>query len=120
MNNPDQKLNSNENKPTFEVKIEFDDNIILLSAICTNEIPYNQLVADIFADQKQLTLSKSFNNLTTKDKLLVIKSAMYTHFNLMKGEIPGYGQIQGYQLIYNSNIFLFDLRGKLISNNVFV
>lgn len=119
MNNPDQKMNSNENKP-FEVKIEFDDNIILLSAICTNEIPYNQLAAGIFADQKKVTLSKSFHNLNTKEKLLVIKSAMFTHYQVMSGEIPGFGNIIGYQLFFNSYIFLFDLKGKLISNIVFV
>lgn len=116
MNKHDQKLNSNQ----FKVFIDLENDVILLTAICENEIPYNQLVARIFEDQKQITLSKSFEKLNTKEKLLVIKSAMYTHYNLMKSEIPGYGQIQGYQLIYNSNIFLFDLRGKLISNNVFV
>ena len=86
MNNPDQKMNSNENKP-FEVKIEFDNNIILLTAICTNEIPYNQLVAGIFADQKQLTLSKSFHNLNTKEKLLVIKLDIPVILTTYSGDI---------------------------------
>lgn len=123
MKNLNEKSISNKNNDRinqFKVLVDLENDVILLSAVCQFEIPYDQLAASLFVDQKKMILSKSFCNLNTRDKILVLKSAMHTHYNLFDGEIPGYGEIKGYQLFYNSNLFVFDLKGRLISDNVLV
>ncbi len=110
----------NDRIKQFKVLVDLENDVIILSAICQFEIPYDQLAASLFVDQKRIILSQSFCNLSSRDKLLVIKATMFTHYNLLNGEIPGHGEIKGYQLFYNANLFVFDLKGRLISDNVLV
>jgi len=98
----------------FLSEIEFvSPNIV---AVCEHKVPIDKLVADLYKDQKQINLSRTFNRLSTYEKLIVVKASIGTHLNLMRGEVPGYGKIIEYQLFYNSNIFNFNLQGDLISN----
>jgi len=86
-----------------------------LIAICENEFPADCELSEMFEDLKAVNLGLNFDNLVTYEKLLVVKSVIRTHHQLMRGELPVYGKILYYELTDDSEVYQkFDLNGKLM------
>jgi len=86
-----------------------------LVAICENEFADDHELTKLFEDMKKVKLGSSYENLITYDKLLVVKSVIRTHYQLMQGELPVCGKILYYELEDDSEVYhKFDLDGKLI------
>ena len=87
-----------------------------LVAICENENPAEYELAQMFIDMKSVILGKGFDDLSTNDKLIVVKSSINTHRQLNKDEIPYFGKIRFYELHDNSQTYrVFGLDGEYMS-----
>jgi hypothetical protein len=87
-----------------------------LVAICENENPAEYELAQMFIDQKSVILGKGFEELSTNDKLIVVKATINAHRQLAQGELPYYGKILHYELRDNSPTYrAFDLNGEYMS-----
>jgi hypothetical protein len=125
MNNKQSRFDDLADKITSKViellnKFEKSETTKLI-AICKNAYPLNYDTAKLYEHQKTISLGVNFVELDTYDKLVVIKSAIRTHYQTVNGEIPSYGHILYYELIQpNQNPqskFIFDLNGKIIVND---
>jgi hypothetical protein len=86
-----------------------------LVAICENEFPLDNDIAKLYEHQKTISLGVNFVDLETYTKLVVVKSAIKTHYQTVNGKIQPYGQILYYKLKDNSKTYrAFDLDGKLM------
>lgn len=87
-----------------------------LVAICQNENPDDSELAEMYNDQKTVTLGEGFDMLSTYDKLLVAKASINTYLQLTDGELPIYGRVLFFELRDNSPTYrAFDLNGEYMS-----
>ena len=87
-----------------------------LVAICENEEPEDSELAEIYNDQKTVTLGEDFDNLSTYDKLLVTKATINAYQQITQGELPVFGRVLHFELFDNSpNYRVFDLNGEYMS-----
>jgi len=123
MNNKQSRFDDLADKITSKVIELMNDfekrKTTKLVAICENEFPLDNDIA--YEHQKTISLGINFVDLDTYTKLVVIKSAIKTHYQIVNGEMPSYGHILYYELIQpNQNPlseFIFDLNGKIIVND---
>jgi hypothetical protein len=60
-----------------------------------------------------VSLGTAFSDLNTHDKLLVVKGAIRTHYQLFKGVIMPFGQIISYNLQMGGRCYYFEPNGRL-------
>ena len=88
-------------------------------AITENNIPTDDTLAVQYEYQKTIHLGVKFDELSPYDKLIVAKSAINTHNQLMLGEIPAFGKIIKYELVQpDRNCIGFKVTGELIEEEV--
>lgn len=97
-------------------KYELEDDTKLI-AVCECNALTDENFKLLYENQKSIVLEKGFQNLSTRDKLIVIAASIKVHLQLTGGMIPVYGEILYYELvngsIYEKNIS-FGIDGKLM------
>lgn len=82
-----------------------------LKAICYNVLIHNTKSAN----GQNINLGIEFYNLEANEKLIAIKYAITTHFQVTKGELVTHGKTLCYQLHDKTETYrLFNLAGELI------
>ena len=93
-----------------------------LIAICENFEPIDINAQLLSQNEKQIILGDDFQNLTSKEKLIVVKASINTHYQMTEGWVYGYGVIINYELIYNKFLeqkkILFSCKGELIEETM--
>ena len=72
--------------------------------------------------ERELILGDDFHSLSTKEKLMVIKATIKTHYQVTEGYIISYGEIESYELIFNKFLeqkkVIFSTNGLLLDDNM--
>jgi len=100
-------------------KYELEDDTKLI-AVCECNALTDENFKLLYENQKVIVLENGFQNLSTRDKLIVIAASIKVHYQLTGGLIPAYGEILYYELIneskYEKNIS-FGTDGKIIKED---
>jgi len=90
-----------------------------LVAICEDSFSPDFDESKIIENNKSVVnMELGFDSLSTRDKLLVVKACVNTHYDLLEGKIPSLGDIISYKLVQSDgNCFYFDTLGKLIAGD---
>lgn len=84
--------------------------------------PIDEFEALISLHEREIILGDDFQNLSTKEKLMVIKATIKTHYQVTEGYVISYGEIVNYELVYNKYLeqkkILFSMNGELIEDNM--
>jgi hypothetical protein len=108
------------NRLTDNKIVVISDRIKLVASCEHDTTPDTSLVL-LNDNQRVIYLEKGFKNLPTHDKLLVIAASIKTHYQLTKGVITSFGEINHYELIKDNiyeNRFFFNVDGKLIQDDI--
>jgi len=101
-------------------KYELEDDTKLI-AVCECNTLTDENFKLLYENQKSIVLENGFQNLSTRDKLIVIAASIKVHLQLTGGMIPAYGEILYYELVnesrYKNNI-PFGIDGKLIQESI--
>lgn len=101
-------------------KYELEDDTKLI-AVCECNTLTDENFKLLYENQKSIVLENGFQNLSTRDKLIVIAASIKVHLQLTGGMIPVYGEILYYELvnrsIYENNI-PFGIDGKLMQESI--
>lgn len=93
-------------------------------AQCENEISTNPKLLDEVGDLRTIVLAKSFLKLNEREKLMVMKACLKTHYDLFNGSVPAFGKILFYVLCIPDTgdrvkCYKFDTNGKFIPTDEF-
>lgn len=107
-------------KKVIEYILNMQKKRIKLVAICKSSKSEDENLARLYQDKREIVLGSDFQTLSTRDKLLVIKSTIHTHYQMNEGYI--FGEIAAYELnLYNDlgerNI-LFSFDGTLLEETM--
>ena len=100
-------------------KYELEEDTKLI-AVCECNTLTDENFKLLYENQKSILLEKGFQNLSTRDKLIVIAASIKVHLQLTGGMIPVYGEILYYELVDESkykNNMPFGIDGKLIKED---
>ncbi len=93
----------------------------VLSAICEYDIPKVDNIYIELGDLRNVQLKSGLLSLDVREQLMVVKACIDTHFKLLQGKVPAFGQILHYELLIQTEelttITVFNTSGKLISSN---
>ena len=72
--------------------------------------------------EREIILGDDFHSLSTKEKLMIIKATIKTHYQVTEGYVISYGEIVNYKLVYNKYLeqkkILFSVNGELVEDNM--
>jgi len=84
--------------------------------------PIDEYEALLSQHEREIILGDDFQNLSTKEKLMVIKATIKTHYQVTEGYVISSGDIESYELVYNKYLeqkkILFSVNGELVENNM--
>lgn len=93
-----------------------------LIAVCEHVEAIDENTALLSQHEKEIFLGDDFQILSTKEKLMVIKASVNTHYRLTEGYIINYGEIVSYELVFNKFLeqkkILFSTKGELFEENM--
>lgn len=93
-----------------------------LVAICEHVEPTELNAALLSQHEREIILGDDFQSLSTKEKLMVIKATIKTHYQVTEGYIISYGEIVSYELVFNRFLeqkkILFSYSGDLLEENM--
>jgi hypothetical protein len=90
-------------------------------AICENDASLDSELALLYVNKKVINLDPGFEELDTRDKLIVIAACIKTHYQTLEGMVVGYGDILNYTLVKDDdykNSILFNTSGKLVQESI--
>lgn len=93
-----------------------------LVALCEHVEPTELDAALLSQHEREIILGDDFQSLSTKEKLMVIKATIKTHYQVTEGYIISYGEIVSYELVFNRFLeqkrILFSYSGDLLEENM--
>ena len=93
-----------------------------LVAVCEHVEPTELNAALLSQHEREIILGDDFQSLSTKEKLMVIKATIKTHYQVTEGYIISYGEIVSYELVFNRFLeqkkILFSYSGDLLEENM--
>lgn len=93
-----------------------------LVAVCEHVEPTELNAALLSQHEREIILGDDFQSLSTKEKLMVIKATIKTHYQVTEGYIISYGEIVSYELVFNRFLeqkkILFSYSGELLEENM--
>jgi len=84
--------------------------------------PIDEYEALLSQHEREIILGDDFHSLSTKEKLMIIKATIKTHYQVTEGYVISYGEIVNYKLVYNKYLeqkkILFSVNGELVEDNM--
>jgi hypothetical protein len=84
--------------------------------------PIDEYEALLSQHEREIILGDDFQRLSTKEKLMVIKATIKTHYQVTEGYVISYGEIVNYELVYNKFLeqkkILFSINGELLEESM--
>lgn len=93
-----EEMVANITKKVVDYIMKMDEKLVRIEALVGLTFPELRIPSDYSNIERYIIMGQDFFELTTKEKLIAIKSAIHTHYRVTDKIIIGLGEIAYYEL----------------------
>lgn len=113
---------TNITKKVLDYIMKMDDKPARIEALNGQLYPELRPPIDLSDMERFIIMGEDFNELTTREKLMVIKASIKTHYRVTGNMVYGLGEIFAYELQFTKKNkeyrILFSIEGTILEENM--